>query len=84
MPFAQINQKKLYYTWSPGKAGSKQLGITLLFIHGLGSTSSFYATVIPSLLEEGFGCLAFDTHGRCRPLNLGVSGVGRLTGPPGN
>jgi alpha-beta hydrolase superfamily lysophospholipase len=70
MPFAQIGEKELYYTWSPAKGASKQPGITLLFIHGLGSSSSFYVTVIPSLLEAGFSCLAFDTHGWYPPFEV--------------
>lgn len=70
MPFAQLSDKKLFYTWRPAKVGSKQAGTTILFIHGLGSSSSFYETVIPSLVEAGFGCLALDTHG---------SGLSKLT-----
>ncbi|RFU26923.1 hypothetical protein B7463_g9430, partial [Scytalidium lignicola] len=36
---------------------------TLLFIHGLGSSSSFYATIIPHLVALGLSCLALDTNG---------------------
>jgi alpha-beta hydrolase superfamily lysophospholipase len=81
MPFAQINEKELYYTWSPAKDGSEQPGLTILLIHGLGSSSSFYATVIPKLLEAGFGCLAFDTHGWYSQMKFGVTRTVRLTAP---
>ena len=65
MPFIHVNRKELYYTWSSPETRSKQnSGLTLVFIHGLGSSSSFYATVIPSLVKAGFSCLAIDTHGR--------------------
>ena len=60
MPFARVNDKCLYYfVRSPTRSA-----LTLVFIHGLGSSSSFYATVIPGLVEAGFSCLAIDTHGK--------------------
>lgn len=58
MPSIRIDDQELYYTWTP--AGD---GPILLFIHGLGSSSSFYSTIIPSLVEKGHSCLAFDTPG---------------------
>lgn len=64
MPFIHIAGKELYYTWSQAKATGEQPGLTLLFIHGLGSSSSFYATIIPGLLQSGFSCLAVDTYGK--------------------
>ncbi|KAG5923905.1 hypothetical protein E4U42_004797 [Claviceps africana] len=58
MPSVNIDSQELYYTWSPrGK------GPVLLFVHGLGSSSSFYSTIIPSLVEKGHSCLAFDIPG---------------------
>lgn len=64
MPFIQTSGKELYYTWSQAKATGERPGLTLLFLHGLGSSSSFYATIIPRLLETGFSCLAVDTYGK--------------------
>ncbi|POR35548.1 3-oxoadipate enol-lactonase 2 [Tolypocladium paradoxum] len=58
MPFLQIEDQELYYTWTP--AGD---GPTILFIHGLGSSNSFYASIVPSLVQNGYSCLAFDTPG---------------------
>ncbi|TWU75859.1 hypothetical protein ED733_005449 [Metarhizium rileyi] len=59
MPTLQIDDgQDLYYSWSP--AGD---GPILLFIHGLGSSNSFYASIIPGLVQRGFSCLAFDIPG---------------------
>ncbi|KAI1875881.1 uncharacterized protein JN550_002167 [Neoarthrinium moseri] len=62
MPFLDIRGKSLYYTKSSPEKGSES-GTTFLMIHGLGSSSSFYATTIPSLAAAGHTCVAFDTHG---------------------
>lgn len=61
MPFVTVNDRSLYY-FLRGPAASKE-ALTLVFIHGLGSSSSFYATIIPYLVEAGFTCLSIDTHG---------------------
>ncbi|KND86858.1 3-oxoadipate enol-lactonase 2 [Tolypocladium ophioglossoides CBS 100239] len=58
MPFLRIEDQELYYTWTPSTDGP-----TILFIHGLGSSNSFYASIIPSLVQNGYPCLAFDTPG---------------------
>ncbi|ERS99269.1 hypothetical protein HMPREF1624_04467 [Sporothrix schenckii ATCC 58251] len=65
MPFIVIpSSHELYYVLrSPEDAGSS--GLTFLFIHGLGSSSSFYATVMPALVAAGHQCLAFDMNGSC-------------------
>ncbi|PGH20100.1 hypothetical protein AJ80_03668 [Polytolypa hystricis UAMH7299] len=65
MPFKTINSKSLYYTLTPGSstASPSSSPITILFIHGLGSSSSFYYPIIPHLSQLGFRCLALDTHG---------------------
>lgn len=60
MPTIQVHDQELFYTWAP-VAGSS--GPCLLFTHGLGSSSSFFATVIPALVARGYPCLAFDTPG---------------------
>jgi alpha-beta hydrolase superfamily lysophospholipase len=63
MPTLQIDDQELYYSWTP--AGD---GPILLFIHGLGSSNSFYASIIPGLVQQGFSCLAFDTPGMYTPI----------------
>ncbi|EQL01935.1 alpha/beta hydrolase fold family protein [Ophiocordyceps sinensis CO18] len=59
MPSLRIQDQDLYYDWT--RAGDD--GLILVFIHGLGSSNSFYAPIIPSLVEAGYSCLAFDTPG---------------------
>jgi len=58
MPFLRVQDQDLFYSWHA--AGD---GPVLLFIHGLGSSNSFYAPIIPSLVQQGYSCLAFDTPG---------------------
>ncbi|KHO02120.1 alpha/beta hydrolase fold family protein [Metarhizium album ARSEF 1941] len=58
MPTIQIDNQALYYSWNP--AGD---GPILLLVHGLGSSNSFYASIIPGLVQKGYACLAFDTPG---------------------
>ncbi|KUJ16733.1 putative alpha/beta hydrolase [Mollisia scopiformis] len=59
MPFATINSKKLFYTdFGPTSTSPS----TTLFLHGLGSSSCFYATIIPSL-QETTRCIAIDYPG---------------------
>ncbi|KAK2595291.1 hypothetical protein QQS21_007006 [Conoideocrella luteorostrata] len=58
MPSIQIDDQELCYSWNPAGEGP-----ILLFIHGLGSSHSFYSTIIPSLVRKGNSCLAFDTPG---------------------
>ena len=60
MPFHDDEGSALFYTWAPAANGSD---LTALFIHGLGSSSSFYATITPSLVQKGYSCLALDTPG---------------------
>lgn len=60
MPSLRIQDQDLYYDWT--RAGDD--GLILVFIHGLGSSNSFYAPIIPSLVEAGYSCLAFDTPGQ--------------------
>ncbi len=63
MPFADVNGKQLYYTLRSADSRHHKSGLTLLLVHGLGSSSSFYGPVIPHLVAAGFACLAVDTHG---------------------
>ncbi|TVY81120.1 putative aminoacrylate hydrolase RutD [Lachnellula suecica] len=61
MPFTEINQKRLFYTIDEQAEGSSPK-TTTLFIHGLGSSSCFYKTIIPSLTPVT-RCIALDTPG---------------------
>ncbi|KAF7539265.1 hypothetical protein G7054_g2265 [Neopestalotiopsis clavispora] len=63
MPYITLREKSLYYRLVSPEQGNTSTGTTLLFVHGLGSSSSFYATIIPSLVAAGHTCVAFDTHG---------------------
>ncbi|KFY53493.1 hypothetical protein V496_07553 [Pseudogymnoascus sp. VKM F-4515 (FW-2607)] len=62
MTLITINSKSLHYTLYPASSSSPS-SLTLLFLHGLGSTSSFYAPIIPLLSSVGHACLTVDTHG---------------------
>ncbi|PBP17160.1 alpha/beta hydrolase, partial [Diplocarpon rosae] len=59
MPFQIINAKRLFYIDTPSTSPSSR---TTLFIHGLGSSSCFYSTIIPSLASQT-RCVALDTPG---------------------
>ncbi|KAK5993050.1 hypothetical protein PT974_06477 [Cladobotryum mycophilum] len=77
MPFLSIQngERKLYYTSSSTpetlRDGSRP---TLVFVHGLGSSSSFFAPIIPAITAAGYACLALDTHGM---------GISPFAGPDG-
>ncbi|PVH81065.1 3-oxoadipate enol-lactone hydrolase-like protein [Cadophora sp. DSE1049] len=61
MPFKTINSKSLFYTDTPSTSSSSSPHTTLL-IHGLGSSSCFYSTIVPSLVSQT-RCIALDTPG---------------------
>lgn len=69
MPFVTALDQKVYYQLTEPESPH---GITFFFIHGLGSSHAFYATIIPSLVERGHRCLAVDTPGAssCIPRSL--------------
>jgi pimeloyl-ACP methyl ester carboxylesterase len=68
MPNNQINGKSLYYTIS----GLDQVAkATVVLIHGLGSSSSYYFPVIP-YLTPSIRCIAIDIAGS-GSSNLGSS-----------
>lgn len=68
MPHITLNNKSLYYVVNEPE---QQPNATLLLIHGLGSSSSFYYPVIPFLVKAGIRCIALDTYG---------SGLSHFTG----
>lgn len=66
MPFLKLEDRdrQLYYTLTaPTAAASSSKITTIILIHGLGSSSSYYAPVIPKLVDAGYRCLALDSHG---------------------
>ncbi|KAB8290045.1 hypothetical protein EYC80_010371 [Monilinia laxa] len=71
MPFTTINNKSIFYSVTPQTEDLNHPNITL-FIHGLGSSSNFYHTIIPGISSQST-CIAFDTPG---------SGLSSLGGPP--
>ncbi|KAL5344957.1 hypothetical protein ACLOAV_009910 [Pseudogymnoascus australis] len=58
MPSVKVNGKCLFYTID----GDSTTKSTTLFIHGLGSSSCFYHSIIPGL-KSSTRCIAFDTPG---------------------
>ncbi|KAF7957353.1 hypothetical protein EAE96_002938 [Botrytis aclada] len=73
MPFITLNQKSIFYTLTP-QTENLQNPVTTLFIHGLGSSSTFYHTIIPSL-SGVTTCIALDTPGS------GLSSLGDSDSP---
>ncbi|ESZ91705.1 hypothetical protein SBOR_7900 [Sclerotinia borealis F-4128] len=61
MPSTTLNNKSIFYTITPQTSHLDKLNTTLL-IHGLGSSSNFYHTIIPELSTKST-CIAFDTPG---------------------
>ena len=60
MPFIKTNGKQLYYV----RQSPNSYAISILMIHGLGSSSSFYVPIFPKPVQSGFDCIALDTYGR--------------------
>lgn len=67
MPFATINSHELHYTDiapSSSSGGREVSTVTLLFVHGLGSTQNYYFPIFPYLTS--FRCVIFDNYGAGR------------------
>ncbi|KAI5287515.1 hypothetical protein KEM54_005939 [Ascosphaera aggregata] len=63
MPFFKGWQgKNLFFTNNQPEIPQAS-SISLLFIHGLGASSSYYFPIIPSLTARGFRCITMDTYG---------------------
>jgi hypothetical protein len=80
MPFLHPNGKEIYYTRQPAKKEAESIRISFLMIHGLGSSTSFYAPIIPRLTASGFDCIALDTYGEIEHLRVCISHEGVLIG----
>ena len=65
MPYATINDHSLHYTdLQPTNKTSAKL--TLIFVHGLGSTQNYFFPILPPLLDAGYRCVTFDNYGAGR------------------
>ena len=67
MPYATINGHSLYYTIIPPESSPPKA--TLFFVHGLGSTSSYYYPILPYLTD--YNCVLFDNFGAGRSESSG-------------
>ena len=67
MPSKHINGKSLYYTIDER---AQEVLATVILIHGLGSSSSYYLPVIPYLVPS-IRCITIDIAGS------GLSGLGQ-------
>lgn len=56
MPFVKSSRSIFYHVDSP-----EDYACTLFFIHGLGSSSTFYFSIIPHLRSLQFRCILMDT-----------------------
>ncbi|KAK5442029.1 hypothetical protein LTS15_011076 [Exophiala xenobiotica] len=63
MPFATVNSHALHYT-DIAPSENKPSPITLIFVHGLGSTQNYYFPVFPYLTS--YRCIIFDNYGAGR------------------
>ncbi len=63
MPTIEINQKRLFYTWKPGRAD----GPTLLLIHGAGGSRLTWPLELRRFAEAAVVTLDLPGHGRSHP-----------------
>lgn len=67
MPFAKVEGKDLHYSdYAPVEGG--QAPLTIIFVHGLGSTQNYYQSVLPYLTK--YRCITFDNYGAGRSKYL--------------
>ena len=64
MPFLEVRGKKLFYARVDGKGQPKGPSPVLVFIHGLGSSHTFYIPVMHQLAESGYTSVALDVYGK--------------------
>ncbi|KAF4437273.1 hypothetical protein F53441_13092 [Fusarium austroafricanum] len=62
MPFIEVENKKLFYARVDAETEQKN-GPVLVFIHGLGSSHSFYIPVMHQLATSGYSSIALDVYG---------------------
>ncbi|VTO92784.1 unnamed protein product [Fusarium graminearum] len=63
MPFLDVRGKKLFYARVDAETEPKTSDPVLVFIHGLGSSHSFYIPVMHSLAAAGYSSVALDVYG---------------------
>ncbi|KIL87617.1 hypothetical protein FAVG1_09325 [Fusarium avenaceum] len=63
MPFLEVGNKRLFYAQVDAETGSHTSGPVLVFIHGLGSSHSFYIPVMNQLATAGYSSIALDVYG---------------------
>ncbi|EXJ92681.1 hypothetical protein A1O3_01233 [Capronia epimyces CBS 606.96] len=63
MPFANINGHSLLYT-DIAPSGNQEPKLTLILIHGLGSTQNYFFPIFPYL--AAYRCIVFDNYGAGR------------------
>jgi len=68
MPFADINGHSLHYT-DIAPASNAEANLTLIFVHGLGSTQNYYFPIFPYLTS--YRCIIFDNYGAGRSKYTG-------------
>lgn len=64
MPFLTVNNHRLNYADSHPAGPPTPAGLTLVFVHGLGSSQNYYFPVIPHLTSHR--CITLDTYGAAR------------------
>ncbi|KAF7560222.1 hypothetical protein G7046_g3932 [Stylonectria norvegica] len=79
MPYLNVQEgRSVYYSYTAGSAAVQSRPV-LVFIHGLGSSSSFFAPIIPFLFTAGFSCLALDSYGsgltKYTGVDRGIEGI---------
>ncbi|KAM0247186.1 hypothetical protein ACHAP5_004266 [Fusarium lateritium] len=63
MPFLKVENKRLFYARVDAETESDISGAVLVFIHGLGSSHSFYIPVMNQLATLGYSSVALDVYG---------------------
>ncbi|KAF4982271.1 hypothetical protein FZEAL_2057 [Fusarium zealandicum] len=62
MPFLDLGDKTLFYSRVDPES-PRDPSPVLVFIHGLGSSHSFYTSVMSQLADTGYSSIALDVHG---------------------
>lgn len=68
MPFTTINSHSLHYT-DIAPSGGQPTNLTLILVHGLGSTQNFYFPIFPYLTS--YRCIIFDNYNAGRSQSDG-------------
>jgi alpha-beta hydrolase superfamily lysophospholipase len=63
MPLLDVKGKKLFYARVDAETEPKTSSPVLVFIHGLGSSHSFYIPVMHGLAASGYSSIALDVYG---------------------